>query len=209
MSKMETMETKKQRPRRSFAREFKAEIVELCQRGDRSIGQVARDFDLTETNVRTWVKQAEIDHGERPGLTTEERIELTANGSQPALGASAMTSEGRLLDNSKSTYPSTYEESCVSIRALNVALVGGQPALNKKGDNLLFNVVTRGCPDRQRTNQFVTGRKDCAASIPFRSKSHRARRSAVVALGECPRPSYSICEPTGRFNWVIESIDGD
>jgi transposase len=33
--------------------ELKAEIVELCQRGDRSIGQVARDFDLTETAVRT------------------------------------------------------------------------------------------------------------------------------------------------------------
>jgi transposase len=55
---------------------FKAEIVELCRRGDRSIGQVARDFDLTETNVRTWVKQAEIDQGQRPGLTTEEREEL-------------------------------------------------------------------------------------------------------------------------------------
>ena len=50
-----------------FTPEFKAEIVELCRRGDRSIGQVARDFDLTETNVRTWVKQAEIDQGERPG----------------------------------------------------------------------------------------------------------------------------------------------
>ena len=74
---METMERKKPRPRRSFTPEFKAEIVELCRRGDRSIGQVARDFDLTETNVRTWVKQAEIDQGERPGLTTEERIELT------------------------------------------------------------------------------------------------------------------------------------
>ena len=74
---METMEKKKPRPRRSFTPEFKAEIVELCQRGDRSIGQVARDFDLTETNVRTWVKQAEIDQGERPGLTTEEREELT------------------------------------------------------------------------------------------------------------------------------------
>jgi transposase len=73
---METMERKKPRPRRSFTPEFKAEIVELCQRGDRSIGQVARDFDLTETNVRTWVKQAEIDQGERPGLTTEERAEL-------------------------------------------------------------------------------------------------------------------------------------
>jgi transposase len=74
---METMERKKPRPRRSFTPEFKAEIVELCRRGDRSIGQVARDFDLTDTNVRTWVKQAEIDQGDRPGLTTEERVELT------------------------------------------------------------------------------------------------------------------------------------
>jgi transposase len=49
----------------------------LCHRGDRSIGKVARDFDLTETNVRSWVKQAEIDQGERPGLSTEEREELT------------------------------------------------------------------------------------------------------------------------------------
>jgi len=33
---------KKSRPRRSFTPEFKAEIVEMCQRGDRSVGQVAR-----------------------------------------------------------------------------------------------------------------------------------------------------------------------
>jgi transposase-like protein len=63
---METMERKKPAPVRSFTPEFKTEIVELCRRGDRSIGQVAKDFDLTETNVRNWVKQAEIDQGERP-----------------------------------------------------------------------------------------------------------------------------------------------
>ena len=74
---METMERKKPRPRRSFTPEFKAEIVECCKRGDRSIGQVAKDFDLGETAVRAWVKQAEIDEGDRPGLTTEERAELT------------------------------------------------------------------------------------------------------------------------------------
>jgi transposase len=74
---METMERKKPRTRRSFTPEFKAEIVECCRRGDRSIGQVAKDFDLGETAVRAWVKQAEIDQGERPGLTTEERAELT------------------------------------------------------------------------------------------------------------------------------------
>ena len=69
---------KKPRRRRSFTAEFKAEIVELCQRADRSLGQVAKDFDLTETAVREWVKQAERDAGTRDdgGLTSDERREL-------------------------------------------------------------------------------------------------------------------------------------
>ena len=72
-----TSDRKRPRPRRSFTAEFKAEIVELCRRGDRSVGQVARDFDLTETAVREWVKQADIDDGTRSdGLTTAEREEL-------------------------------------------------------------------------------------------------------------------------------------
>ena len=66
---METVAGKKPRPRRSFTSEFKADIVERCRRGDRSIGQVARDFNLTETAVREWVKQAEVDAGERAGLS--------------------------------------------------------------------------------------------------------------------------------------------
>ena len=76
---MESMGRKRSRPRRSFTPEFKAEIVELCQRGDRSVGQVAKDFDLTETAVREWVRQAERDAGTRQdgGLTTAERAELT------------------------------------------------------------------------------------------------------------------------------------
>ena len=73
---METMAKKKPRRRRSFTPEFKAEIVERCQVGDRSIGQVARDFDLTETAVREWVRQAEVDAGQRDGLTSDERREL-------------------------------------------------------------------------------------------------------------------------------------
>jgi len=76
---MEIMERKKPRARRSFTPEFKAEIIELCQRGDRSIGQVARDFDLTETAVREWVRQAERDAGTGDGgLTSAERQELSA-----------------------------------------------------------------------------------------------------------------------------------
>ena len=76
---METMERKQPRARRSFTPEFKAEIVELCQRGDRSVGRVARDFDLTKTAVREWVRQAERDAGSGDGgLTSAERQELSA-----------------------------------------------------------------------------------------------------------------------------------
>lgn len=74
---MESMGKKKPRPRRSFTPDFKAEIVELCQRGDRSVGQVAKDFDLTETAVRQWLGQAERDAGTGDGgLTTSEKEEL-------------------------------------------------------------------------------------------------------------------------------------
>ncbi len=75
---MESMGRKRPRPRRSFTPGFKAEVVELCQHGDRSVGQVARDFDLTETAVREWVKQAGRGAGTRVdgGLTSAEREEL-------------------------------------------------------------------------------------------------------------------------------------
>jgi transposase len=46
---------KKKRPRRTFTPEFKAEAVRLCRVGDRSIAQVAKDLDLTETALREWV----------------------------------------------------------------------------------------------------------------------------------------------------------
>ena len=75
---MEGMGKKKPRPWRSFTPQFKADIVERCRRGDRTVGQVAKDFDLTETAVRDWVKQAQVDAGEREGLASDEREEPAA-----------------------------------------------------------------------------------------------------------------------------------
>jgi transposase len=74
-----TMEKQRQkRKRRAFTAEFKAEAVRLCKVGDRSVRQVARDLDLTETALREWVKRADIDAGNGPpgALTTAEREEL-------------------------------------------------------------------------------------------------------------------------------------
>ncbi len=66
------------RKRRAFTPEFKAEAVRLVKVGDRTIRQVAKDLDLTETALREWVKRAEVDAGQgTPGaLTTGEREEL-------------------------------------------------------------------------------------------------------------------------------------
>lgn len=50
---------KKPRRRRSFTPEFKAEIVELWQRG--TAGQLARDFDQAEATLKERVKEAERD----------------------------------------------------------------------------------------------------------------------------------------------------
>jgi transposase len=70
------MGKKKPCPRRSFTSEFKVGIVELCRRGGRCVGQVAKEFDLTGTAVRDWVRQAGVDAGERDGPTSGEREEL-------------------------------------------------------------------------------------------------------------------------------------
>ncbi len=66
------------RARRSFTDEFKAEVVKKVLSSGKTAGQVARELDLTETAVRHWVRQAEIDARRNPAgpLTSEERAEL-------------------------------------------------------------------------------------------------------------------------------------
>jgi transposase-like protein len=45
------------RKRRKFSREFKAEAVRLTRLGDRTIEQVGKDLDLTDSALRRWVQE--------------------------------------------------------------------------------------------------------------------------------------------------------
>ena len=66
------------RKRRAFTDEFKAETVRLVLEGGKTVAEVARDLDLTESAVRVWVRQAKVDRGQGKlgELTTAEREEL-------------------------------------------------------------------------------------------------------------------------------------
>ncbi len=60
---------------RSYAPEFRRRVVDLVRAG-RSVGRVAAEIGVSEATVYRWRAQDRIDRGERPGLSSVERIEL-------------------------------------------------------------------------------------------------------------------------------------
>ncbi len=50
------------RKTRAFTKEQKADAVRLAREGG-SVARAAKDLDLTESALRKWVRQAEVDEG--------------------------------------------------------------------------------------------------------------------------------------------------
>jgi transposase len=77
MSRMRSKSPSRRR-RRHFTDEYKAGAVRLVIDEGKTVAAVARDLDLTETALRSWVERARADRsGGKTGLTTAEREELT------------------------------------------------------------------------------------------------------------------------------------
>jgi transposase len=76
----EEMSKKSGRKRRKFTREYKAEVVRLCQQPGKSAHGVAAELGLTASAVNNWVAQAKVDAGSdcNGELTSAEREELSA-----------------------------------------------------------------------------------------------------------------------------------
>jgi transposase-like protein len=43
---------------------------------EKPVAQIAEDLGISDSCLRGWVQQADVDEGRREGLTTEERAEL-------------------------------------------------------------------------------------------------------------------------------------
>jgi transposase len=56
--------------------EFRRRAVELARLREKPVREIAKDLGISESCLRNWMHQAEVDGGDKPGLTTGERAEL-------------------------------------------------------------------------------------------------------------------------------------
>ena len=64
-------------PTPHYPPEFKREAVELYRSSEKSIPKMAEELGIASESLRRWIRQHQIDAGEREGLTTDEREELS------------------------------------------------------------------------------------------------------------------------------------
>jgi transposase-like protein len=60
-----------------YPKEFRADVVRVA-RGrddDTTLAQIAKDFGVSETCVQNWLRKADVEDGNRPGVTADEARE--------------------------------------------------------------------------------------------------------------------------------------
>lgn len=58
--------------------EFRQRAVELARLGDKPVSEIASDLGISDSCLRGWLKQADIDEGRRGGVSSAEHDELVA-----------------------------------------------------------------------------------------------------------------------------------
>ena len=57
-------------------KEFRDDVVAIARRGDAPIAEVAKDFGISDSCLRNWLKTADVEDGVRPGTTRQDSDEL-------------------------------------------------------------------------------------------------------------------------------------
>jgi transposase-like protein len=58
--------------------EFRQRAIELVRLRDKPVAQIAKELGISDSCLRNWVKQADVDDGHKPGMSSDERAELVA-----------------------------------------------------------------------------------------------------------------------------------
>jgi transposase len=56
--------------------EFRQRAIELARLRERPIAEIAKSLGISESCLRNWMHQADVDDGATPGVTSDERTEL-------------------------------------------------------------------------------------------------------------------------------------
>ena len=66
---------------RPYPQEFRDDVVRVARNREpgQKLSQIAKDFGISESCLTNWMRQAEIEAGNKPGTTATEAEELRAS----------------------------------------------------------------------------------------------------------------------------------
>ena len=61
---------------KAFPEEFRRDVVAVARKRQAPRSQIAKDFGISEACLHRWVRRAEIEDGQREGLTLADEAEI-------------------------------------------------------------------------------------------------------------------------------------
>ncbi len=59
-----------------YPQEFRDDVVAVARQGQAPLKQIAKDFGISEGCLHGWMKRADVEDGNRPGVTDAQAVEV-------------------------------------------------------------------------------------------------------------------------------------
>ena len=61
---------------KAYPKEFRDDVVAVARKGQAPLCQIAKDFGISEGTMSNWLKKADVEDGNRPGVTEKQSVEV-------------------------------------------------------------------------------------------------------------------------------------